>query len=69
MTKLELSHRQHTRIVRVLEQNHVFYTDEFTHLLIFRDVVYLISGDTKHYGFDDALMRRKIMAAMDYSDL
>jgi len=69
MTKHELTPRQHTRIVRVLEANHVFYTDEFTHLLVFTDVIYLVDNETKYYGFDDALMIRKVMAAMSYSDI
>ncbi len=64
MAKIPLTPRQHTRIVRVLENEHVYYTDEFTHLLVFRDVIYLINDDTKLYGFDDALLIRKVMAAM-----
>lgn len=68
MAKIPLTPRQHTRIVRVLENEHVYYTDEFTHLLVFRDdVIYLINDDTKLYGFDDALLIRKVMAAMSFN--
>lgn len=67
MAKIPLTPRQHTRIVRVLENEHVYYTDEFTHLLVFRDVIYLINNDTKLYGFDDALLIRKVMAAMSFN--
>lgn len=67
MAKIPLTPRQHTRIVRVLENEHVYYTDAFTHLLVFRDVIYLINDDTKLYGFDDALLIRKVMAAMSFN--
>lgn len=66
MTKLLLSPTQKSRIVRVLEANKLYYTDEFTHILVFRDVIYLIDGETKHYGFDNAAMIRKVMSAMSF---
>ena len=67
MAKIPLTPRQHTRIVRVLERENVYYTDEFTHLLVFRDVIYLVTDDTKVYGFDDALLIRKVMSAMSFN--
>jgi hypothetical protein len=68
MTRLELTPSQKKRIVRVLELNNLYYTDEFTHLLIFRDAVYLINADTKQYGFHDAKMITTLMRQLSFDD-
>ena len=67
MTKIELNRQQHTRIVRILEEDKLYYSDEFTHLLVFRGVVYLINNDEKLYGFDDAKMLRRVMSALSFN--
>lgn len=64
--KILLSPKQRTKIVRVLENNNVYTTDEFTHVVLFKDVIYLIDADTTHYWFDDEPMRRQIKSALSF---